>query len=157
MSALPNAALAEPKPAKAKWKFRFASGLVSEGSGDIPDRIARLIGSLLIFGAASGVEILETDRKLVCVSHPGGGLLSVEWQDASGEVLETVWSCDQPYIDPAATTPGLSDDDMRDLWRRAGGEFHGPHIETGTLEEEKLLPLLRKMLRGEVVVGDPQG
>lgn len=40
----------------------------------------------------------------------------------------------------------LTDDDIRKLWKTNGGDFFGPHIETGSMPEEKLLPLLRQML-----------
>lgn len=29
-----------------------------------------------------------------------------------------------------------------DLWRAAGGRFHGPNVETGTMPEAQLLPFL---------------
>ncbi len=38
-----------------------------------------------------------------------------------------------------------TDDDLRALWRQAGGQFHGPNIETGTMPESALLPFLRKL------------
>lgn len=39
-----------------------------------------------------------------------------------------------------------SDDDFqREFWKQQGGDFHGPNIETGTMPEVKLLPLLRKL------------
>lgn len=40
----------------------------------------------------------------------------------------------------------LSDNDLRDLWRRAGGTFHGPKTECGSIEEASLLPFLRHMV-----------
>lgn len=39
----------------------------------------------------------------------------------------------------------LSDQDLRALWRAAGGGFHGPNIETGTMPESLLLPFLRSL------------
>ncbi len=39
---------------------------------------------------------------------------------------------------------GHTDDELRDLWKNAGGLFHGPHVETGTMPEATLLPMLRK-------------
>ena len=39
----------------------------------------------------------------------------------------------------------LTDDDLRKMWRRAGGEFHGPNVETGDMPESKLLPFLRRL------------
>lgn len=44
---------------------------------------------------------------------------------------------------PAA---GVSDDDLRAMWRQHGGMFHGPLIETGTMPEAKLLAFLRAIL-----------
>ncbi len=38
------------------------------------------------------------------------------------------------------------DDVLRNLWRQAGGSFHGPNIETGTMPEAKLLPFLRGLM-----------
>lgn len=35
---------------------------------------------------------------------------------------------------------------MRELWRSAGGRFHGPHIETGTMPENTLLPFLAMLV-----------
>lgn len=37
------------------------------------------------------------------------------------------------------------DDMLRDCWRAAGGEFHGPNVETGTMPESKLLPYLQRL------------
>lgn len=45
-----------------------------------------------------------------------------------------------------AANAALSDDDLRQLWRDAGGSFHGPRVETGTMPEEKLLPFLRGLV-----------
>jgi len=39
----------------------------------------------------------------------------------------------------------MNDDQLRDLWRKAGGDFHGPIVETGTMPEAKLLPFLRSL------------
>lgn len=39
-----------------------------------------------------------------------------------------------------------TDDCLREYWRRLGGSFHGPHIETGTMPESKLLPMLKYLL-----------
>lgn len=44
--------------------------------------------------------------------------------------------------------PGKSDDALRKAWRAAGGEFHGPNIETGTMPEANLLPFLRRLVHG---------
>lgn len=39
-----------------------------------------------------------------------------------------------------------NDDFLRRYWRINGGDFHGPNVETGTMPEAKLLPLLRTLL-----------
>lgn len=46
----------------------------------------------------------------------------------------TNWGDHQVVVDDAA---------LRKMWRDAGGEFHGPTIETGTMPENKLLVFLR--------------
>ena len=43
----------------------------------------------------------------------------------------------------------MTDNGLRDVWRNAGGQFHGPNIETGTMPEAKLLPFLRWLLSTE--------
>lgn len=44
---------------------------------------------------------------------------------------------------PAGAMP--SNVELRGLWYGAGGSFHGPNVETGTMPEEKLLPFLREL------------
>ncbi len=39
-----------------------------------------------------------------------------------------------------------TNDELRRMWREAGGKFHGPHVETGTMPEEKLLDFLRHLM-----------
>ena len=43
----------------------------------------------------------------------------------------------------------MTDDELRVMWRNAGGEFHGPRIETGIMPEAKLLPFLRDLVAAE--------
>lgn len=43
-----------------------------------------------------------------------------------------------------------TDDDIRALWRAAGGDFHGPIVEHGTIKEADLLPFLRRLTAGQV-------
>jgi hypothetical protein len=38
-----------------------------------------------------------------------------------------------------------TDDQLRMLWRAAGGGFHGPRVETGAMAESRLLPFLRAL------------
>lgn len=49
---------------------------------------------------------------------------------------------------PLTDFPSLSDEGMRDLWRKHGGDFHGPRVETGTMPEADLLPFLRSLITG---------
>jgi len=44
------------------------------------------------------------------------------------------------------TGRSITDAQLRRLWIAAGGNFHGPHIETGTMRESRLLPFLRLLL-----------
>ncbi len=55
---------------------------------------------------------------------------------------------------PTPTPPAEGEDDesMRLLWLGAGGSFHGPRVETGTMPEAKLLPFLRSLRAAQ-----PQG
>lgn len=41
---------------------------------------------------------------------------------------------------------GPTDETLREFWRRNGGSFHGPNVETGTMPEAKLLPMMRKLI-----------
>lgn len=42
-----------------------------------------------------------------------------------------------------ATDKQVSDAEIRDDWRKAGGGFHGPHVEHAYIEEAKFLPYMR--------------
>ncbi len=48
-----------------------------------------------------------------------------------------------PLPSDKAPTISPTDGELQDLWRSAGGEFHGPNVETGTMSEANLLPFLR--------------
>lgn len=39
----------------------------------------------------------------------------------------------------------FTDAQLKNMWVQAGGKFHGPNVETGTMPEEQLLPFLRKL------------
>lgn len=45
----------------------------------------------------------------------------------------------------------MTKDQLRKLWIDAGGEFHGPNVETGYMPEDKLLPFLDKMVSALLV------
>lgn len=36
--------------------------------------------------------------------------------------------------------------ELVDLWRLAGGKFHGPNVETGTMPEAQLMLFLRALV-----------
>lgn len=42
--------------------------------------------------------------------------------------------------------PAPTDEALRKMWLAAGGNFHGPLVETGCMSEAKLLPFLRGLL-----------
>ena len=51
-----------------------------------------------------------------------------------------------------------SDSELREMWRQAGGKFHGPMVETGTMPESQLLPFLRELIHSrpdDAVTGRP--
>lgn len=51
----------------------------------------------------------------------------------------------QPQADAVREAGSFTDFELRKLWRQAGGGFHGPRVETGTMPESKLLPFLRAL------------
>lgn len=55
---------------------------------------------------------------------------------------------------PTAITPDgePSNVELRGLWYGAGGTFHGPNVETGTMPEAKLLPFLRSLIAAQAGV-----
>lgn len=65
------------------------------------------------------------------------------------------------YEGAETTTSTPTDDDIRRIWRDAGGRFHGPNIETGTMPESQLLPFLRSLLsptaKDQVIAAKQQG
>lgn len=67
----------------------------------------------------------------------------------------------QQYIAAIAAENGcigsnrFTDEQLRSLWHAAGGRFHGPNIETGTMPEASLLPFLRQLAGSAAAQGDP--
>ena len=49
-----------------------------------------------------------------------------------------------------------TDEELRTIWRTNGGSFHGPNIETGTMPEAQLLPLLRSLMAPNARLTGPQ-
>lgn len=81
--------------------------------------------------------------------YPGNGA----WhQFAKVEEPDVCWcevrESDLPSFEESTPIAPIepSDEQLRRVWREAGGRFHGPNIETGTMPESKLLPFLRSML-----------
>jgi hypothetical protein len=40
----------------------------------------------------------------------------------------------------------IGNDEIRAIWRKAGGGFHGPHVEQAYMEEAKFLLFMRELL-----------
>lgn len=59
-----------------------------------------------------------------------------------------------------AQQPGVTPDgepsnvELRGMWHGAGGSFHGPNVETGTMPEAKLLPFLRELVLARQPTGE---
>lgn len=51
----------------------------------------------------------------------------------------------------------ITNAELKSMWIKAGGSFHGPHIETGTMPENKLLPFLRSLYEARHEKEDPYG
>jgi hypothetical protein len=47
---------------------------------------------------------------------------------------------------PEETRRPPTDEELREIWRAAGGDFHGPNIEHGSMKEEDLLVFLRQLV-----------
>lgn len=65
------------------------------------------------------------------VQYPPSALEKIQSYDGSGQLGRVVT---------------LSDEQLRTIWRKAGGSFHGPIVEHGSIEEAKLLPFLRRLV-----------
>lgn len=67
---------------------------------------------------------------------------SVGW----GEKCELKYAPSPKAAPPAAEDGALADDALREMWRKEGGRFYGPNVETGAMPESILLPFLRRCL-----------
>ena len=56
-----------------------------------------------------------------------------------------LWGLPKGAVAAAQGEP--SDEDLRAMWRAAGGIFHGPIVETGTMAEMQLLPFLKSLIK----------
>ncbi len=65
--------------------------------------------------------------------------------DEQHRISTNQWEKIQRVIRGFDVTSAQSDSELRAIWRNAGGNFHGPNIETGTMPESKLLPFLREL------------
>lgn len=66
----------------------------------------------------------------------------VRYEDHLAALVEA----QQPSITPDGEPSNV---ELRGLWYGAGGSFHGPNVETGTMPEAKLLPFLRELVRAQ--------
>lgn len=48
--------------------------------------------------------------------------------------------------------PLVGDGTLREMWVAAGGQFFGPHVETGSMPEHLLLPFLRKLMTDQAAM-----
>jgi hypothetical protein len=97
---------------------------------------------------SGGVKTLAS-----CSGHgekPGGialadgrQLLLLESLEAFNSAMSALTQA-EAQAEPVAVSE-LLDEELRKLWRKAGGEFHGPCVETGTMPEAQLLPFLRSL------------
>lgn len=67
------------------------------------------------------------------------------WPERLDEFAGSDQAAEQPEKE-GYLAPWKSATDLRKLWRDAGGSFHGPNVETGTMPEATLLPFLRKLV-----------
>lgn len=51
----------------------------------------------------------------------------------------------------------MTDEELKKMWLDAGGDFHGPNIETGTMPESSLIPFLRDLLHNSYSKGIREG
>ncbi len=51
-----------------------------------------------------------------------------------------------PTQTPRQEKPMIAYHELTAIWRAAGGRFHGPNIETGTMPEAALLPFLQALV-----------
>lgn len=61
------------------------------------------------------------------------------------------WLASETPASPDPAEKDLTDDQIRFLWRSAGGRFFGPNVEHGTMEEGALITFLRALMQGAAV------
>ena len=122
---------------------------------------AELRGTVTLTDESPGARGRAADVRLSCLSADVGGselrylaLLPPPSSGAPENVRTALTESTQeeiPTKTPAALTAlnsiptSLTDDDLRARWRAAGGSFHGPNVETGTMPEVRLLQFLRSL------------
>lgn len=98
-------------------------------------------------------EITELLREVVTILRPkpkDHGFWHNEAAHAFRDVLPRIDAHLAGQPAPTDPTPDRrTDDDIRALWRAAGGDFHGPIVEHGTIKEADLLPFLRRLTAGQ--------
>jgi hypothetical protein len=101
--------------------------------------------------APVGGDLNMADMRQPAVEGPAGvthcsvGSLTAAQPLVGTPMVKVQISSTPPPVEQAAQPVALSDDELRAMWRKAGGSFHGPNVETGTMPESVLLPFLRAL------------
>lgn len=91
-------------------------------------------------------EVQSLVRELdVALNGERGAAPQASLCDVVGQVKAEAVKLGRPVLEAPSAVAEPSDFDLRKLWREAGGTFYGPHVETGAMEESKLLPFLRSL------------
>lgn len=94
--------------------------------------------------AVSSIDHWQKRGHHVCPECNGARVRSYRQADhLGGQYVDVPCECTHPA--PKAVAANWTDADLCRMWKAAGGSFHGPHIETGTMPESKLLPFLRSL------------
>lgn len=91
-------------------------------------------------------EAINIERLLAALSRAGvSASVSLEEAGASfGELVNRLTAA-LTAPQPASALDSPTDTELRALWRKNGGTFYGPRVETGDMPEARLLPFLRSL------------
>jgi hypothetical protein len=89
------------------------------------------------------VAALETIRRAAIKARDGG---PAPWPSAFWYEADTALAKIAEIDKGAPQQQSINDDAIRQMWRAAGGDFHGPHIEHAFMEERKFLPFMRQLI-----------
>lgn len=105
-------------------------------SGKMAGEVAEMLSR---YGQPAAVEAVDS---LLNPSSPERD----NWAGGVADALDAVLRA-QPAASAEPVKGEPDDFELRGMWYGAGGTFHGPNIETGTMPEARLLPFLRSLLR----------